>query len=156
MTFRKTVLQNLIISDSNLTVPFYQLMAPLSNGIYFWRVKGGNANGWGPYSSTARFVVEAQAVNDNPETPANFSLYQNHPNPFNARTCIEYVLSASSSVSLEIYDIAGRRLQVLQSGYQEAGVHLVVWNADSWPSGIYLYKLKAGEASETRKCLLVK
>jgi hypothetical protein len=88
--------------------------------------------------------------------PDDFSLSQSYPNPFNAQTTISYSLPASSDVSLDIFDILGRKIETLQSGHQDAGEHSVVWNAGNASSGAYFYRLKAGERSETNKMLLIK
>jgi hypothetical protein len=97
-------------------------------------------------------------VDNSPETslPESFSIYQNYPNPFNAQTSIQYSLSEPSDVTIEIYDLLGRKLETLVNGNQAAGNHQQEWNADSHSSGIYFYRIKAGEYSETKKMLLIK
>ncbi|HBC46757.1 MAG TPA: hypothetical protein DEO84_11735, partial [candidate division Zixibacteria bacterium] len=92
---------------------------------------------------------------DNP-VPQNFSLSPSYPNPFNASTAIRYKLPASSDVSLDIFDITGRKIETLTSGHQDAGEHQAVWNASGRASGIYFYRLKAGDVSKTEKCILIK
>ncbi len=93
---------------------------------------------------------------DNPQAPKAFALYPNYPNPFNARTVISYNLSERSDVTLDIYDLLGRKVKSLVSEKQEAGEHSVVWDAKDQSSGIYYYRLKAGDLSQSRRCLLVK
>jgi hypothetical protein len=88
--------------------------------------------------------------------PNSLVLSQNHPNPFNPTTIIEYSLPQTLKVSIEIYDLLGRRITVIDNGLQEAGNHQVVWNAGDVPSGIYLYKIKAGALTTTSKMLLLK
>jgi hypothetical protein len=81
---------------------------------------------------------------------------QDYPNPFNAQTTISYSLPKASEISLDIFDILGRKIETLQSGHQEAGEHSVIWNAGDKPSGIYFYRLKAGEREETNRMVLLK
>jgi parallel beta-helix repeat protein len=88
--------------------------------------------------------------------PYNFILSQNHPNPFNPTTTIEYGLPNASQVNLDIYDLLGRKITTLIDKYQAAGFYQVVWNAADVSSGIYLYKINAGSLTINRKMLLLK
>ncbi len=88
--------------------------------------------------------------------PSAFSLSQNYPNPFNASTTIRYALPKEAAVTIEIYDILGRRIETLVPGKQPAGSHTVVWEAEDVPSGVYFYRIEAGEYSQTQKCVLLK
>ncbi len=88
--------------------------------------------------------------------PTSYMLSQNYPNPFNAATEIAFELPQQTSVNLVIYDIQGREVVTLLDTDMPAGVHQVNWNATSYPSGIYLYKLTTGEFSEAKKMLLLK
>jgi hypothetical protein len=83
-------------------------------------------------------------------------LSQNYPNPFNIQTTIQYSLTKSGPVSIDIYDILGRKVTKLAESDQEPGNHQIVWNADRFVSGIYFYKLTAGDYHETRQMLLLK
>lgn len=87
--------------------------------------------------------------------PTDFALDQNFPNPFNPITHIGFSLARPTSVSLEVYDILGRRIASLVSGNFPAGRHTVAWDASGEPSGVYLYRLMTPEYSETRKMLLL-
>lgn len=91
----------------------------------------------------------------------SFELYQNYPNPFNPGTRIGYELSQKSIVSLEIFDAAGRLISSLFNGEQSSGTHFLNWNASSFPSGIYFYKITVAPESgigfsETKKMTLIK
>ena len=90
------------------------------------------------------------------EIPRSFALFQNYPNPFNASTIIEYSLPSPSDVTIEIYDLLGRRVETLIKGEQPAGYHHVVWDAKGQSSGMYFYRIQAGEYVETRKMVLLK
>jgi hypothetical protein len=96
------------------------------------------------------------AVEQATEVPAILSLSANYPNPFNASTIIRYSLPATAHVTIEIYDILGRRVETLVQGEQPAGYNQVIWDAENQPSGVYFYRIKAGGAVETKSCLLLK
>ncbi len=88
--------------------------------------------------------------------PGEFSLAQNYPNPFNPTTTISYELPKQSQVTLKIFDILGCDVLTLVNRIEEPGYRSVVFNAQGLPSGIYFYRLQAGNFTETRKLLLLK
>ena len=88
--------------------------------------------------------------------PKGFQLFQNYPNPFNPTTAISYQLSAISQVRLKIYDTLGREVAMLVDEEQNAGVHSVSWNAKNAASGVYLYRIIAGDLVDSKKMLLLK
>ena len=99
-------------------------------------------------------------VDENP-IPLTFELRQNYPNPFNARTVIEFQLSESAEINLAIYDIAGRKVADLANDDYSAGNHAIILSGtnnlgNSVSSGVYLYKMEAGNYIETRKMLFMK
>jgi hypothetical protein len=103
---------------------------------------------------------EGQALQSNHQ-PSTFHLAQNYPNPFNPATTILYTLSQRSHVELTIYNIVGQEIVTLVSSDLPAGDHSAVWRGrDSHgspvSSGVYLYRLKAGDFVSTRKMLLLK
>ena len=90
------------------------------------------------------------------EVPEAFALDQNYPNPFNPSTAIEYTLSTPQHVRLEVFDAAGRSIGVLVDGMRPAGTHTVRFGADDLPSGLYVYRIQAGEQTMVRKMTLVR
>ena len=88
--------------------------------------------------------------------PQEFSLSQNYPNPFNPVTIIEYSLSKAGHVSLIVYNLLGEEVIQLMSETQQTGSHKVKWNASDFASGIYIYRLQAGDFVQTRKMVLLK
>ncbi|MCD6375792.1 MAG: T9SS type A sorting domain-containing protein [Caldisericaceae bacterium] len=94
--------------------------------------------------------------NDSREVINTFSLQQNYPNPFNPVTTINYSIARTSKVELNIYNMLGQKIVSLVNTHQNPGHYTVQWNAASFPSGVYLYKLKAGDFEKVRKMLLVK
>ncbi|MBD3233827.1 MAG: T9SS type A sorting domain-containing protein [candidate division Zixibacteria bacterium] len=85
-----------------------------------------------------------------------FSLANNHPNPFNAGTNISYHLSVAGNVTLEIYNLMGQRVAILVHGHNEAGQHTVAWDASRHSSGVYFYRLTIGEKVLTKRMTLLK
>ena len=79
-----------------------------------------------------------------------------YPNPFNPVTTISYGLPQDSKISLNVYDIEGRKVTSLASGLKVAGNHTIDWNAENLPSGVYFVKLNAGGFTQTQKLMLVK
>ena len=93
---------------------------------------------------------------DKNEVPSSFSLLQNYPNPFNPTTIISYQLSVNSVATLKVYDVLGRLVKTLIDDRQTAGTHSVTFNASGLSSGVYFYKLVAGNYVRTRKMLFMK
>ncbi|MCP4582128.1 MAG: T9SS type A sorting domain-containing protein [candidate division Zixibacteria bacterium] len=99
-------------------------------------------------------LVEIEDIINKP--PMYFALSPNYPNPFNASTTIKYELPHQSQVTIDIYDILGRRVTSLVDNRQSAGYHQAIWQADDFSSGMYFYKLQAGDYTETKKMLMLK
>jgi hypothetical protein len=89
-------------------------------------------------------------------SPDGFELAQNYPNPFNPTTVIRYQIPTNSYVSLEVYDLLGRKIGTLVSQHQSPGAHAVTFNASNLSSGVYFYRLTAGRFIETKKLMLTK
>jgi hypothetical protein len=87
--------------------------------------------------------------------PATIALEQNTPNPFNPTTVIEYSLPTPQSVTLRVFDLAGRLVRELANGPRAAGAHQVVFDGRGLASGVYIYELRAGQTSTSRKMLLI-
>ncbi len=88
--------------------------------------------------------------------PQEFLLNQNYPNPFNPSTTISYQLSAASAVKLSVYDALGREVALLVNEEKPAGTHTVTWNAQNYPSGVYVYRIVAGDHVDSKKMVLAK
>jgi hypothetical protein len=91
----------------------------------------------------------------NRPTISGFRLLQNKPNPFHNSTLISYSLPAISGATLSIYDITGRLVETLVDETQQPGIHQVRWNRKENPSGVYFYRLSAGEFVSTKKMVVV-
>jgi len=108
-------------------------------------------------NTTGEYVPYKISVNPPEGIQADeFDLMQNYPNPFNPTTVINFSVSKNSFATLKVYDILGNEVAVLLNSTIEAGDHSVEFNAADLPSGIYLYKLQAGEISLTRKMILLR
>jgi photosystem II stability/assembly factor-like uncharacterized protein len=88
--------------------------------------------------------------------PSRFVLRQNYPNPFNPSTTIAFDLPERAYVRLRVYDVLGKEVARLVEGSQEPGVHEVTFDASALPSGVYFYRLSAGEISQAKKLLLLR
>ena len=100
--------------------------------------------------------VTVSISNVNAEVPNDFKLYENYPNPFNPKTNIKFDLPKSAFVTLKIYDIEGREIETLVNQNMEAGIYEFIWDASKFASGIYFYRLFAGDFSSIKKMVLLK
>jgi hypothetical protein len=115
----------------------------------YYRLKQIDFNGSFKYFPNA-FGIEVEI------TPSVFSLSQNYPNPFNPVTKIEYSIPQSSNVIINVYDILGNEIETLVNEKKPAGNYKVEFTAAELPSGVYFYKLQAGEYIEIKKMVLMK
>ena len=88
--------------------------------------------------------------------PDKFELLQNYPNPFNPVTNIKFGIPKDVQVSLKIYDILGREVKTLINEYKQAGYYIISFDASSLSSGIYFYRIKASNYTDTKKMMVVK
>jgi hypothetical protein len=90
------------------------------------------------------------------QVPEKFALNQNYPNPFNPSTTLEYSISKSSHVVLEVFNVLGQSVARLVDGELMAGTYKTIFDASKLSSGVYLYRLKAGDFVQTQKMVLMK
>jgi len=108
-------------------------------------------------SKTIDEKIVATDIESDPESViTNYQLNQNYPNPFNPATSISYSLSKTEQVTLSVYDVLGRQVQVLVNRQQIAGKYTAEWNAGNSPSGVYFYRLQTGAVDLVKKMLLVR
>jgi hypothetical protein len=86
----------------------------------------------------------------------DFALEQNHPNPFNPTTSIRFSVPTTGQTRLDVYDMSGRLVTTLVNGQMTAGSHQATWNATNMPSGMYIYRLTAGNQTASGKMMFVK
>jgi outer membrane protein assembly factor BamB len=100
--------------------------------------------------------IRVGVTKDNNNIPNSFRLTQNYPNPFNPNTVISYSLPSVSNVKLIVYNTLGQTVKILENGFKNAGNYSVTFNAVNLPSGIYFYKLEAGQFTQVKKMMLIK
>jgi hypothetical protein len=88
--------------------------------------------------------------------PSTFRLYSNYPNPFNPSTTIQYDLPKSAEVTIDIFDILGSRIKTFAEGIKPVGNFQVIWDASDQASGMYFYRIKTSDFTETKKMLLLR
>lgn len=96
------------------------------------------------------------SVSHSTTQPIHFDLFQNYPNPFNNSVVINYTIPRATDVTLKIYDVLGQEVAVLVNERKLAGEYHITWNAEGVPSGVYFYRMVAGEFVETKKMVMMK
>ena len=140
------------ISDSSLSGDFY---ATLTKPVLTWPLQSINIdNGLFVFNEISLPVL---AVKSKPKVPERLILFPAYPNPFNPSTTVRFsVLDTKQPLSLHIYDIDGRLIETLFSGYVMPGFHEVQWNARQHPSGIYFAMFRSGYIMQSTKLILIK
>jgi hypothetical protein len=119
------------------------------------RRNGSNNDGYYDDLSLIAYQPVRISGGDN-QIPDLKCLYQNYPNPFNPTTTIEFDLPKTSEVTLKVFNILGEEVATLLSASLLSGSHSVEWDASNLASGVYLYRLQAGDFIDTRKMVLMK
>jgi hypothetical protein len=120
-------------------------------------VTGWSSRGRGWAYTTLKYVqAPVTAVQDRPALPASYHLFQNYPNPFNPSTMIRYQLPKRSYVTLKVFNVLGEEVVTLVNGIQDPGYKWVEFDAAGQSSGVYFYRLAAGDHVLVKKMLLVR
>jgi len=106
------------------------------------------------HDSISGVITEAVGVEE--AAPAAFSVAQNSPNPFNPTTTISFSLADAGNVSIDVYNVAGQKVDTIADGFMDAGSNSVVWDAADFSAGVYFYTVKSGAYSRTMKMTLLK
>ena len=101
-------------------------------------------------------ILTGVEKNDRNSIPKEFQLMQNYPNPFNPTTTIIFDLPKESHVTMKIYNILGQEVKTLINETKKPGSYHLNFNASSLASGVYIYRIKAGEFTSTKKMMLIK
>jgi hypothetical protein len=127
---------------------------------YFYRV-AANIGFWTDYSNVASVIIENVSILGDNDFPIIYKVHQNHPNPFNPVTTLQYDLPEDGLVNITIHDMMGRQIKTLVKGSQTAGYKSTQWNAtndrnEPVSAGLYLYTIEAGDFRQTKKMVLLK
>lgn len=166
---RDSLFSQLIMHATDLTVNSFAV--PNTNlpvGRIYWRIRAVDSDKkvqWGSNSNERPWHVNVgtTAVSDTSRetgVPTKFYLGQNYPNPFNPETTIEFALPQRSYVTIRIFNLAGSEVRSLLNKAMEPGYHKVSWDGKDAsgrfvPTGVYLYKMQAGEFVAIRKCVVI-
>ncbi len=135
-------------SNTTTEIKYYTFTdQPEAQGEYFYRLKQYDMDGKYEYSHE----VQADIMSD-----IQFTLHQNYPNPFNPSTTIGYYLPAATYVTLKVFNTSGEEVAVLVNGNTEAGEHEIEFDASNLGSGVYVYRMTAGDFTSLKKMILVK
>jgi hypothetical protein len=156
--FAQTLVLSSDIPNTSYTVRGRQ------NGTYYYLTRARDSqNQWSGYSAPISVIVSRTVSIDDEQLalPSDFNLLQNYPNPFNAQTVIAFTLASPGTVNLSVYDIAGRLVKTLSTGSLGYGNHQIIWNGkdnsgNDIASGVYFYKLTAGEKSIIKRMTLLR
>lgn len=102
------------------------------------------------------FYSTLTSIGDMANLPGKSFLAQNYPNPFNANTIIRYSLSKQAKVTIDLFDILGKKIETLEQGFKQAGNYQAIWDANKQPSGIYFYRINVDDYSESHRMVLLK
>ncbi|MCX6167827.1 MAG: fibronectin type III domain-containing protein [Ignavibacteriales bacterium] len=154
---------NNIQTITNLNESVAQVSGLESNTRYYWRVLSKTDNGSvSSYSTTGSFITSGTTAVENQEViPTQFELSQNYPNPFNPTTRINFAIPQNSFVSIKVYDMLGQEVKTLINQEMVSGNHSIDWNADNnlgikVATGMYIYRITAGNFVSTKKMVLIK
>lgn len=146
----------IVVDSSGIVDTTYSSLQTLSNTIYYWRLTSTNALGTSLWSPIWRFRTVVTSVTQTPGVPTEFALTQNYPNPFNPLTTIAFSIPEEVKVSLVVYDLLGRKVDVLVDDLVQPGNYQAQFDGSRLSSGVYFYRLTAGRYVATQKMQLVK
>jgi len=141
------------------SLAFNDVEDPMNPGFALWPSKGTVRNDMGVFGGPHRSdLPEITTSVDDKVTadPEVFMLYQNYPNPFNPTTTIHYSIPEEAFVSLKIYDILGKEVETLVNCESLPGIYEVQWKVEGYASGVYIYTLRIGAFTMSKKMILMK
>ncbi len=158
--------------DGLFWYPWNRVSTSYTNWLSKDRYDSSGADRWSVVRQFSQYV-SITGVQEKDTRPTSFSLLQNYPNPFNPTTSFEFSVATLSRrdlvllnqdgrignvefVSLKVFDVLGREVATLVNEVRPAGVYTIRWDASSLPSGVYFYRLRAGNYVETKKLVLEK
>jgi len=164
--FSFTDVQDTLIIPPTDSLNFWVYAEPLEEEKYIARPRALGPQNTGSISTYEGFLwgnltvtgIKGDPVSNEEEQNQSYTyqLYKNYPNPFNPSTNIEFSLPKSSNVKLIVYNVLGQKVATLIDGKMNTGKHSVSFNASNLSSGMYFYRLEAGDFVQVQKMLLVK
>jgi hypothetical protein len=153
-----------VVDNASITNTFYEATNLVKFTQYYWRVRAISEVGAGDWSAIWSFttgdIVSVERFGN--EIPKEFALGQNYPNPFNPTTNIRFALPSEATVRLEVYNMLGQKVATLiEDQHFNAGVFETAWNARDdagreVSSGIYIYRISAGDHVDLKRMILMK
>jgi hypothetical protein len=138
-------------NTDSTSIPFLSSSFPLTQGSHAIGITAGNLN-----LDYAILNQQITGLRDGNKSPLTYLLEQNYPNPFNPTTTINFSLAKAAKVELSIYNILGQKVMTLVNGALSSGLHTVQFNATHFASGVYIYRLEAGDVQISKKMVLLK
>jgi hypothetical protein len=127
------------------------------SSVHFVDSSTGWIVGWdGTILKTINGGVSSIEENELVGIPSSFELSQNYPNPFNPSTKIQYSIPHRSNVIFKVFDVLGNEIETLVNENKPSGTYEITWYAENLPSGVYIYRLQAGDFIESKKMILMK
>jgi hypothetical protein len=123
---------------------------------YYWRVEAAFQNQTPLWSEIRYFTTVWVNGIKGENSITEYSLNQNFPNPFNPETSIEFSISENAPVSLKIFDVYGKEVETLINENKSVGKYRVIWKPKNLPSGVYYYRLRAGNYNSIKKMLYIR
>ncbi len=141
----------------NISAVIEWSLTGLKNGMYQWRLRAVDAAYVGSDIAFGEFSIGVSSTDESDNnSPIEYSLGQNYPNPFNPITSINFTIPKEGLVTLTIFNAIGQEIQKLVNEIKQTGNYTLNFDASSLPSGIYFYRLHAGDFLETKKMILLK
>lgn len=157
---------NQFISGASIFSTPFTLSVPVIPGMYYLKINGtATDDSWRePYTIEVNLNsnneiskdLSKNILNQGDDISFKPTLKQNYPNPFNPTTTIEYSIEKTSFVSLDLYNVMGEKVRELVAGIQDGGNHNVNFTSDGLASGIYIYRLRAGDFTATERMIILK
>ncbi len=117
-------------------------------------IKYGNGIWFVAHDSIKGIITNVVAVEN--DAPDAFAVAQNSPNPFNPTTTISFSIPEAGNVAIDVFNVAGQRVDTVVSDFMSAGSHSVTWNASEFSAGVYFYSVKTDNFTKTMKMTLLK
>lgn len=152
-----TEFDSLVVNLEGIGNAMFTLEKDLESGTeYYWHVRadlGENVSAW---SDTWKFTTQQATSIEGGELPVEFTLLQNYPNPFNPSTVIQFGLPQAAEVRLEVFNMLGQRVALLENGRRTAGWHTIQFDGSGLSSGMFIYRIQTESWTQTRKMLMIK